>query len=62
MNFVLLKGLFDRMNIFTAKTQRAQRKKINRYAIFFGSKCPQGLFLIVFRRPCPAKSGVNGKQ
>jgi hypothetical protein len=32
-----------------------QKKKINRYAIFFYYKCPQGLLLIVFRP-------LNGKQ
>ena len=55
-------------SIFTAKTQRAQRKdtfllplrgqqkkKINRYAMFFCFKCPQGLLLIAFRP-------LNGKQ
>jgi hypothetical protein len=39
-----------------------QKKKNNRYTIFLGPKCLQGMFLIVFRRPCPAKSGVNGKR
>jgi len=53
--------LFDFV-FFTAETPRARRKvaflfplrgrkkkKINRYAIFFYYKCPQGLLLIVFR-------------
>jgi hypothetical protein len=31
------------------------KKKINRYAIFLGSKCPQGMVFIVFRP-------LNGKQ
>jgi hypothetical protein len=39
-----------------------QKKKNNRYTIFLGPKCPQNMFLIVLRRPCPAKSGVNGKR
>jgi len=34
---------------------RWQKKKINRYAVFWAPKCPQGMFLIVFRP-------LNGKQ
>jgi hypothetical protein len=55
------------VDFLAAETQRTQRKdtcfaierlekeKINRYAIFRGSKCPQGVLFIVFRP-------LNGKQ
>jgi len=46
--------LIDMNFIGQAKTLRTQRKTFNRYAMFLGSICPQGMSLIVYRRLCPA--------
>jgi hypothetical protein len=45
---------YQRFNILLPLRGR-QKKKVNRYAMFFCFKCPQGLLLIVFRP-------LNGKQ